>query len=113
MTNAFYRSGPTGSDEINKDITESRSHGFSNSSSRGKSGVLLGKPSYKKENGTNNYTSASSLASEMAGNNMNCCGYLTNLYSSLCWKLGVNLNLLALAFLWAVGCKARKRLQDR
>ncbi|KAL7212568.1 hypothetical protein ACSBR2_015291 [Camellia fascicularis] len=75
----------------NKEITESRFHGFGNSSSRGgrggtdryvgragstqfsssESGVLLGKSSYKKENGTNNYTSASSLAFEMAGNNTN------------------------------------------
>ncbi|CAL5345376.1 unnamed protein product [Camellia sinensis] len=75
----------------NKEITESRFRGFGNSSSRGgrggtdryvgragstqfsssESGVLLGKSSDNKENGTNNYTSASSLAFEMAGNNTN------------------------------------------
>ena len=34
-------------------------------------GGLQGKPAYKKDNGTNNYTSPSSVAAGMAGNNMN------------------------------------------
>ncbi|XP_058198566.1 uncharacterized protein LOC131314092 [Rhododendron vialii] len=73
----------------NKDTTESRSRGISNTSSRwGKggtdrydgrssstqynysdSGALHGRPAYKKENGTNNYASPSFVASAVAGNN--------------------------------------------
>ncbi|GMP73812.1 hypothetical protein CsSME_00031433 [Camellia sinensis var. sinensis] len=86
-----HRVFPLARHSLNKEITESRFRGFGNSSSRGgrggtdryvgragstqfsssESGVLLGKSSDNKENGTNNYTSASSLAFEMAGNNTN------------------------------------------
>ncbi|XP_057494238.1 uncharacterized protein LOC130779587 isoform X1 [Actinidia eriantha] len=75
----------------NKDTTESRPHGVSSTSSRGgrggndryagrggstsfnssEFGGLQGKPAYKKDNGANNYTSPSSVAAGMAGNNMN------------------------------------------
>ncbi|KAI8525779.1 hypothetical protein RHMOL_Rhmol13G0256400 [Rhododendron molle] len=73
----------------NKDTTESRSRGVSNTSSRwGKggtdrydgrsistqynysdSGALHGRPAYKKENGTNIYASPSLVSSAVAGNN--------------------------------------------
>ncbi|PSR98673.1 Signaling mucin like [Actinidia chinensis var. chinensis] len=76
----------------NKDTTEFRSHGVSNTSNRvgrggtdryggrggstqfssSESGALHGKPAYKKEYGTNNHTSpSSSVAFGMAGNNFN------------------------------------------
>ncbi|XP_057466004.1 uncharacterized protein LOC130755592 isoform X2 [Actinidia eriantha] len=73
----------------NKDTTESRPRGISNTSSRGgrgdryagrggstsfnssEFGGLQGKPAYKKDNGTNNYTSPSFVAAGMARNNMN------------------------------------------
>ncbi|XP_057463062.1 uncharacterized protein LOC130753128 isoform X1 [Actinidia eriantha] len=77
----------------NKDTTEFRSRGVSNTSNRvgrggtdrydggrggssqfssSDSGALHGKPAYKKENGTNNHTSPSSSAAfGMAGNNFN------------------------------------------
>ncbi|CAL5412452.1 unnamed protein product [Camellia sinensis] len=73
----------------NKDTTESRPRGVSNTSNRGgrggtdryvghggstqfssyESGALYGKPAYKKENGINNNISPSSAASGMEGNN--------------------------------------------
>ncbi|CAL5410084.1 unnamed protein product [Camellia sinensis] len=73
----------------NKDTTESRSRGVSNTSNRGgrggtdryvgrggstqfssyESGALHGKPAYKKENGINNHISPSSAASGMEGIN--------------------------------------------
>lgn len=74
-----------------KDSTESRPRGASSTSNRGTrsgadryvgrgtstqfnssdSGVNYGKPAYKKENGTNLYTSSSYSASGMSGNNTN------------------------------------------
>ncbi|KAL5839173.1 hypothetical protein ACOSQ4_011781 [Xanthoceras sorbifolium] len=75
----------------NKDSTESRSRGASNTSNRGgrggadryagrggsfqfgsnDSGSLHSKPAYKKENGTHGYAGSSSTASSMVANNMN------------------------------------------
>ncbi|XAR66665.1 hypothetical protein NMG60_11012969 [Bertholletia excelsa] len=75
----------------NKDTSESRSRGINNSSSRGGRGgtdryagrggptqyspsdssALHGKSAHKKENGTNNHTSHSSMAFGVAGNNIN------------------------------------------
>ncbi|KAF7149930.1 hypothetical protein RHSIM_Rhsim02G0154100 [Rhododendron simsii] len=75
----------------NKDTTESWSRGISNTSNRvgrgssdsytgrggsaqfssSESGALHGQPAYKKENGTHNYSTPSSVSFGMAGHNLN------------------------------------------